>query len=105
MREDCLTVNILTSKHCLSSNRCPVLYYIHGGAFVKGAASDYPLLVLNENFAQKHIVFVSVQYRLGVFGFWKTAKRSANGIGGNYQTMGWIKLCFAINNNYFVRHN
>jgi carboxylesterase type B len=93
MSEDCLTVNILTSKYCLSSStKCPVLYYVHGGGFVKGAASDYPLHVLDQNFARKNIVFVSVQYRLGVFGFWKTAKRGTNGIGGNYQTMGW-EIC------------
>lgn len=63
--EDCLTLNIRTP---LNAENLPVLVYIHGGGFNTGAASIK--LYEGRAFASKGIVYVSIQYRLGVWGFY-----------------------------------
>lgn len=62
--EDCLTVNVWTSKDGVKK---PVLVYIHGGGFKSGASS---LSNYDGSFiASKDVVFVSFNYRVGMFGF------------------------------------
>lgn len=65
--EDCLNLNIWTSKHTPNANK-PVLVYFHGGDGRYGGIAN-PLYHL-ENIAKgiPNAVFVSVNYRLGVFG-------------------------------------
>jgi para-nitrobenzyl esterase len=64
--EDCLSLNIWSPA--LDHARRPVLFYIHGGAFENGSgrssALDGSMLARNEN-----VVVVTINYRLGVFGF------------------------------------
>jgi para-nitrobenzyl esterase len=62
--ENCLTVNV--SLPTAKAAKRPVLVWIHGGAFVGGAASLYRLDRLAKGM---DAVVVSVNYRLGVFGF------------------------------------
>lgn len=66
MSEDCLYLNVWTPAQ---SNReqLPVLVYFYGGGFVTGDSSEprYD----GESMAAKGIVMVTVNYRLGVFGF------------------------------------
>ncbi len=63
--ENCLTLNISLPTTKAAAKR-PVLVWIHGGAFVGGAASLYRLDRLAQGM---DAVVVSVNYRLGVFGF------------------------------------
>ncbi len=64
--EDCLYLNIWTPKN--NSGEKPVVVWIHGGAFIMGETSHK--IYDGENFAVNgNIIFVSIQYRLGVFGF------------------------------------
>lgn len=63
--EDCLYVNVTVPNRDLDRKR-PVLVWIHGGAFVGGSSSLYPL---DELARSGDIVVVSLNYRLGVFGF------------------------------------
>ncbi len=64
--EDCLYLNIWTAARSASEKR-PVMVWIHGGAFTRGSGS---MPTYNgENFAKKGIVLVTINYRLGVFGF------------------------------------
>lgn len=63
--EDCLTLNITRPRDTSAQPR-PVLVWIHGGAFVGGAASLYRLDRLAR---AADAVVVSINYRLGVFGF------------------------------------
>ncbi|WP_292933124.1 carboxylesterase family protein [Novosphingobium sp. PASSN1] len=63
--ENCLTLNISLPTTKAAAKR-PVLVWIHGGAFVGGAASLYRLDRLAKGM---DAVVVSVNYRLGVFGF------------------------------------
>ncbi len=66
MAEDCLYLNVWTPS--ADSAKRPVLFYIHGGAFVQGSGStpdfDGTNLARNED-----VVVVTINYRLGVFGF------------------------------------
>lgn len=64
--EDCLYLNIWTPKN-INKNK-PVVVWIHGGAFIMGETSHK--IYDGENFVVNgDVIFVSIQYRLGVFGF------------------------------------
>lgn len=65
MSENCLYLNIWVPKK--RSENCPVAIYVHGGAFMSGAGSNLPFD--GEGFAKKGIILVTINYRLGVFGF------------------------------------
>jgi para-nitrobenzyl esterase len=64
--EDCLVLNVWTAAGAPSESR-PVMFWIHGGAFIagssEGAATDGSAL------ARQGIVVVSINYRLGPLGF------------------------------------
>src|SRR5438270_5116983 len=64
--EDCLTLNVWTPA--ADSGHRPVLVWIHGGGFVYGAGSQ-PIYD-GATLAQRgDVVVVTVNYRLGAFGF------------------------------------
>ena len=64
--EDCLFLNIWTRG--LDNKRRPVMIWIHGGAFIIGSGSQ--TMYRNHNLvARKDLVLVSINYRLGAFGF------------------------------------
>jgi para-nitrobenzyl esterase len=64
--EDCLYLNIWTGAKAASDKR-PVMVWIHGGAFTRGSGST-PMYD-GENLAKKGVVVVTINYRLGAFGF------------------------------------
>ncbi|MCR6489085.1 carboxylesterase family protein [Amycolatopsis sp. OK19-0408] len=61
--EDCLYLNVTAPK---TPGRKPVMVWLHGGGNVYGAGSDYDARRLAE---AGDVVVVTVNYRLGVFGF------------------------------------
>jgi para-nitrobenzyl esterase len=82
MSEDCLYLNIYTTAASANDKR-PVMVWIHGGAYTSGAGAIYQ----GEDLARKGVVVVTVNYRLGVFGFFahsELTKESANHSSGNY---------------------
>jgi para-nitrobenzyl esterase len=64
--EDCLYLNIWTPAKKVDE-KIPVIYWIHGGGYSGGSTST-PMYD-GTGFAKKGVVFVSVAYRLGPFGF------------------------------------
>ena len=64
--EDCLYLNIWTAAKSASDKR-PVMVWIHGGAFTRGSGSTPTYN--GEALAKKGVVIVTVNYRLGIFGF------------------------------------
>lgn len=84
--EDCLFLDIYApEKGCMGNadGQFPVLIYIHGGAFLSGCSHEKPMD--GSAYARRGIVFVSVQYRLGVFGFLSDKKlEEESGHTGNY---------------------
>jgi len=66
MSEDCLTLNVWTPAKS-PRERLPVLVYFYGGGFVAGSG-DEPRYD-GASMARRGIVAVTVNYRLGIFGF------------------------------------
>ena len=80
--EDCLWLNVYT-RDLVVKKRRPVIVWIHGGNFVRGSAADYePDYILDEE-----VVLVTIQYRLGMFGFLSTEDGATP---GNYGMMDQI---------------
>jgi para-nitrobenzyl esterase len=95
--EDCLFINVWTSAHSAGEKR-PVLVWIYGGGFLTGgaAAPGYS----GEALARQGIIFVSFNYRLGIFGFFshpELTAESSHHSSGNYGLMdqiaalNWVK--------------
>jgi para-nitrobenzyl esterase len=63
--DGCLTLNIWTPAEA-NDSPLPVLFFIHGGAFVTGAGSDYDGAYLART---GPAVIVTINYRLGPLGF------------------------------------
>ena len=81
--EDCLYVNVWVPDS--RSGKLPVMVWIHGGGFVQGGTS--PDIYDGAAFARHGIVFVSINYRLGRFGFFafpELTRESKTGQVGNY---------------------
>ncbi len=63
---DSLTLNIFAPES--EEKLLPVLFYIHGGSFTHGSGNES--LYNGENLAKKNnIIVVTINYRLGLFGF------------------------------------
>lgn len=67
MSEDCLTINVWRPARARSRARLLVIVWIHGGAYVAGGSSDPQMY--GESFAQRGVVLVTFNYRLGRLGF------------------------------------
>ncbi|XP_048211359.1 pyrethroid hydrolase Ces2e-like [Perognathus longimembris pacificus] len=79
MTEDCLYLNIYSPASVQESSKLPVMVWIHGGGLVTGMASLYDGSVLA---ATENVVVVTIQYRLGVPGFFSTGDQHATGNWG-----------------------
>jgi len=84
MHEDCLTLNVFSPAS--ASESLPVLVWIHGGAFTNGTAhaSWYD----GSNLAARGCVVVTINYRLGAFGF---AGRADVGLRDQIAALGWVR--------------
>lgn len=65
--EDCLFLNIYTPKNAKNGDKCPVLLYIHGGAFSGGRAHEKHFR--DPVWTDHGVIGVTIHYRLGPFGF------------------------------------
>jgi para-nitrobenzyl esterase len=82
--EDCLYLNVWAPEKPAAAKR-PVMVWIHGGGFVNGGSS--PAVYDGSAFARRGAVLVSMNYRLGRFGFFAhpaLARESPKGPLGNY---------------------
>ena len=99
MSEDCLYLNIWTPAKS-KNEKLPVAVYIHGGGYETGYS--YLNAYDGEGFAKRGMVFITVAYRVNVFGFLSHPDLTAedpNGSSGNY---GLMDLVAAID---WVRRN
>ncbi len=82
--EDCLNLNVWTPART-ADERLPVMVWIHGGGFQAGSGAENRHD--GEAFARKGVVLVTINYRLGVFGFFahpELTKESGKNASGNY---------------------
>jgi len=99
LSEDCLYLNIWTAAIRADEKR-PVIVWIHGGGFVGGSGS-VPLYD-GEEMAKKGVVFITINYRLGIFGFLAhpdLSKESPNKVSGNYGILDQIAALHWVKNN------
>ena len=85
--EDCLYLNVWT-KASSAKAKMPVMFWIFGGAYTEGAGSSPHNS--GEFLAQKGVVVVTTNYRLGPFGFFshpELAKESGHNASGNQALM------------------
>lgn len=98
--EDCLTLNIWTIARGMQGARRPVMVWIHGGSYVSDGTANPRNW--GDAFVKAHpdVVFVSLNYRLGLLGFLdlsslpdgKAFDRSGNlGILDQVEALRWVK--------------
>lgn len=99
--EDCLYLNVWTPA-VTGKEKLPVLVYLHGGGLFAGSGSE-PRYA-GESMARKGIISITINYRLGIFGFFahpELTKESPNHTSGNYgyldqyAALKWIKANIA----------
>jgi para-nitrobenzyl esterase len=95
--EDCLYLNVWAPANA-SSARLPVMVWIHGGGYIAGASSE-PRQD-GTNLCKLGVIVVSMNYRMGVFGFFahpELAAESPQKATGNYglldqvAALQWVK--------------
>ncbi len=90
--EDCLSVNVWTSS---TSESRPVMAFIHGGGFEFGS-SAIPTYD-GTQFAKLGVVLVTINYRLGNFGYLALPQLDSEGPSGNFGlqdqvfALGWVR--------------
>ncbi|XP_066948160.1 esterase E4-like [Macrobrachium rosenbergii] len=96
--EDCLYLNVFTPNlrvtgtlgKNVSGKLLPVLFFIHGGAYIRGSANPYG----PERLMSRNLVVVTINYRLGALGFLSTRDSL---LPGNYgildqvSALRWVK--------------
>lgn len=90
MSEDCLYLNVWTAAKSNHDKR-PVMVWIHGGGLTRGSGS-VPFYD-GEALAKKGVVLVTINYRLGIFGFFahpELTKESDRNASGNYALLDQI---------------
>jgi len=94
--ENCLAVNVWTPA--IDSKRRPVMVFVHGGAFIEGSSRNtgYDGAVLAR---RGDLVVVTLQYRLGPFGFLELSEIGGpeycgsgnNGIRDQVAALRWVR--------------
>ncbi|KAL4803413.1 Alpha/Beta hydrolase protein [Aspergillus unguis] len=98
---DCLNLNIAVPDNTTPSSNLPVFLFIHGGGLVIGANSwpqfDYARLVKLSVEKKLPIVAVSINYRLGAFGFLTSEElrnagyKANNGLRDQRVAIEWVR--------------
>ena len=99
--EDCLYLNVYAPASAQPGSKLPVMFWIHGGGFVAGSGSEPRYS--NSGLVPKGVVLVTINYRLGVFGFLTSEElaKEDDGHAGNYGLMDmvaalrWVKANIA----------
>ena len=83
--EDCLYLNIWEPGSAQAGQKLPVIVWIYGGGFTQGSAS-MPIYG-GQNLVKKGVIYVAINYRVGVFGFMahpQASKESGHSASGNW---------------------
>jgi len=96
-KEDCLYLSIHSPRH-KPNEHLPVMFWIHGGSNMAGSGFGY----MDSTIHQRGIVLVSIEYRLGVFGFLASPELSAESpahASGNYALLDQIAALHWVKDN------
>lgn len=100
--EDCLQLNVWAPTKTLAdaNAKLPVAMWVHGGGYTAGWSFEPEMD--GEAWAQRGVILVTVNYRLGVFGFLAhplLSAESENGVSGNYGTLDQVAALKWVYNN------
>jgi para-nitrobenzyl esterase len=100
--EDCLYLNVWAPASAKPGQKLPVMVWIHGGAFIQGTGGS--AFYDGSHFAERGVVLVTVNYRLGRLGFFAHPALTAEapkgplgnyGIMDNIAALKWVKANIA----------
>ena len=97
MSEDCLTLNIWAPAE---ARNAPVFFWIYGGALTTGSSRD--AIYDGTRLADRGVVVVSINYRLGVLGWLahpELSQESPLGVSGNYGLLDQIEALRWVSEN------
>jgi para-nitrobenzyl esterase len=97
--EDCLFLNVYAPADATEKSKLPVMFWIHGGGYAGGASSEPRH---NGDFLPlKGVVLVTINYRLGVFGFLVSDELAKEGKGaaGNYGLLDMVAALHWVHDN------
>ena len=90
LSEDCLYLNVWTTAKT-AKDHLPVMVWIHGGGYTRGSAGSDAYD--GEALARKGVIVVTINYRLGIFGFFAhpaLTAESPHHASGNYALLDQI---------------
>ena len=87
--EDCLYLNIWAPADAVGNpaSKLPVAFWVHGGAYFNGYGHE--ITMDGDAWTKRGVILVTINYRLGIFGFLAHPELSAenpDGTSGNYGT-------------------
>ncbi|WP_182358697.1 carboxylesterase/lipase family protein [Tomitella gaofuii] len=89
--EDCLHLNVTTPADMPPGARLPVMVWWHGGGFTSGSGGEYDATRLAE---QGDVIVVTVDYRLGVFGYFGLPGLAGSGnfgLADQFASLEWVR--------------
>uniref|UniRef100_A0A8R1DSE9 Carboxylic ester hydrolase n=1 Tax=Caenorhabditis japonica TaxID=281687 RepID=A0A8R1DSE9_CAEJA len=94
--DECLSLNVFTPTWTSDEwpSGFPVMVFIHGGGFAVHSSSNYGCATIARNLCTKNVVVVTINYRLGVLGFFTTGDDVCRGNMGLWdQTLAlqWVQ--------------
>lgn len=92
MSEDCLHLNVYT-RNVSPAKRRAVIVYLHAGGYYE-SSSQSKTVAGAEHIMDRDIVFVTINYRLGILGFLSTGTKEApgnNGLKDQVQALKWVR--------------
>jgi para-nitrobenzyl esterase len=96
--EDCLYLNVWAPES--HTHALPVMVWIYGGGFMAGSTSE-PRQD-GANLTQKGVIVVSMNYRLGIFGFFshpELTRESGDNASGNYGLLDQVAALHWVQDN------
>lgn len=97
--EDCLYLNVWTAAKS-PGDKLPVMVYVHGGGYRDGSGSG--LVFDGEALTQKGVIVVTINYRVGIFGFLahpELTEESSHHASGNYGLLDQVAALQWVNKN------
>lgn len=98
MGDDSLCLNIFRPKNLSQTDKLPVLFWIHGGAYVQGSAATS--VGPADSFVENGVIVVTLNYRLQFQGFMSTVQTySQYGTTGNFGHLDILEALKWVNQN------